>query len=346
MGDSTTPEPQAALDGVAAASLWHAAADGLLLVDRTGVIIATNASLDELFGYGAGDLIGRPVEVLVPAEFRIGHADLREAFQTSPKTRPMAASRLLHALRSDGSTFAVNVSLGHLKVPGGPATMAAVRDLSARVEAEREQAEAERRQTLAEDHERIASDLHDTVIQRLFALGLDLQSLAARVEDPTAERRVSAAVDTIDDIINDIRSTIFGLRPAEEPAGLRQRLSAIVFQTEAALGFAPEVRFSGPIDELTHTELAETVEPVVREALTNAARHAQASRVTLAVTYDSEGIHVEVVDNGRGIAEGGPRSGLANLADRATSHGGKFAVEAIPAGGTRLAWWAPTAAPE
>ncbi|MEM9135066.1 MAG: PAS domain S-box protein [Actinomycetota bacterium] len=341
MVDSTTPDALAALDGVGATSLWHAAADGLVLVDDDGVIVATNASLDELFGFEGGELIGRPIELLVPAEFRTGHTEQREGFQDSPEARPMAASRLLHALRADGSTFAVNVSLGRLELSGGSVTMAAVRDLSARVEAEREQAEAERRQTLAEDRERIASDLHDTVIQRLFALGLDLQALSGRAGDETVARRVSGAVDTIDDIISDIRGTIFGLRSSDEPAGLRQRLSAIVSQTESALGFAPEVSFSGPIDDLTHSELAETVEPVVREALTNAARHARASRVTLAVTYDADGIHIEVVDNGRGIGEDVARSGRANLADRATAHGGRFAVEALPAGGTRLAWWVP-----
>ncbi len=344
VGDSTTPEPLAALDGLAGGLLWQAAADGLVLVDGAGAILATNPALDELFGYASGHLVGRPIELLVPAEVRSGHTELRQGYESAPSTRPMAASRLLHALRADGSTFPANVSLGHLDLPTGPVTMAAVRDLSDRVKAEQKQAEADRRRAMAEDHERIASDLHDTVIQRLFALGLDLQSLTPRLEDDISGRRVSAAVDIIDDIISDIRGTIFGLRSPEEATGLRQRLSAVIEETENALGFAPEVRFSGPIDDLTHSELGDAVEPVVREALSNVARHAEASRVTVAVTYDLEGLHVEVVDNGGGIPEGGVRSGLANLADRATTRGGRFAVEAIPAGGTRLAWSVPASA--
>lgn len=330
------------ITGVPADVLWAASADGMLLADADGVIRATNPALDALLGYPPGDLIGRNVDELVPHELRDEHAALRLGYEDRPSTRPMAASRMLHALRADGTTLPVNVSLARLPTETGQMTMAAVRDLQDRVDAERRQADSDRRRSLAEDHDRIASDLHDTVIQRLFALGLDLQGLSSALDDTTAARRVSGAVDTIDQIIADIRGTIFGLRqPADAGGGLRQRIMTVVAQMEAGLGFSPELRLSGAIDDLSQPAAEANVEPVIREALSNVARHAGADRATVAVTVEGGELRIEVIDNGRGIPPDAARSGLVNLADRALALDGQFAVGSGATGGTRLIWSVP-----
>ncbi|MEL7155577.1 MAG: PAS domain S-box protein [Actinomycetota bacterium] len=348
MVDTATPDGDipSPITGVPAEVLWAASADGMVLVDAEGVIRATNAALDDLLGHPPGALVGRCIDELVPLDRRPGHAELRQDYEADPATRPMAASRLLHALRADGTSIPVNVSLARLPTGSGEMTMAAVRDLRDRVAAERREAEAERRRSLAEDHDRIASDLHDTVIQRLFALGLDLQGMGASMEDATSAPRVAAAVDTIDEIIDDIRSTIFGLRRRpEEPIGLRQRIMAVVEQMERSLGFAPELRLRGELDAVADTEAAASLEPVIREALSNVARHAGADQASVVVALLEGELRIEVIDNGRGMPPNATRSGLVNLAERALALEGRFAVGAGDGGGTRLVWSVPLVEP-
>ncbi len=347
MNDTGTPEPGAqapVLSEATAGLLWTASSDGLLLVGADGTIAATNAALDHLLGYDRGALVGRSIEDLVPPELRSGHAALRRGFEEAPAARPMAASRLLEALRADGTRLPVNVSLGRLPTDQGELSLAAVRDLTDRVLAEAQAAEADRRRFLAEDHDRIASDLHDTVIQRLFALGLGLQSLMSSVTDPEVELRLASTVDTVDEIIAEIRDTIFGLRHSRTVTGvgLRQVVLGVVTDAEAALGFAPDVRFSGPVDGIEGPELLAQIVPVVREALSNVARHAGASTAMVSVAVRGERLEVVVEDDGRGLPEGAARrSGLANLADRALSLDGELELGVRPEGGTRLRWAVP-----
>jgi signal transduction histidine kinase len=191
-----------------------------------------------------------------------------------------------------------------------------------------------------EDRDRIARDLHDHVIQRVFAAGLALQSVLPRMTDPQAPSKVQAVVRQLDDMVRDIRTTIFDLHTTAVDPGesLRRRLLDIV--TETAAGLEPSVRMSGAVDSLVTGQLAADVEAVVREGVSNAARHSGGRHVT--VTLDvTDQIVVEVVDDGRGIDRRGARSGLRNLEDRAHRHGGEALIEPLPDGGTRLRWSAP-----
>ena len=193
-----------------------------------------------------------------------------------------------------------------------------------------------------EDRDRIARDLHDLVIQRVFAAGLALQSLLPRVTDADARRRVQGVVRQLDDTVRDIRTTIFDLHTTdagEHADSLRRRVLDIVTETAGDV-LQPTVRMSGAVDSLVTGELAADVEAVVREGVSNAARHSGAPHVT--VTLDVSGdVVVEVLDDGRGIDERAARSGLRNLEDRARRHGGQSRVEALQDGGTRLRWSAP-----
>ena len=193
-----------------------------------------------------------------------------------------------------------------------------------------------------EDRDRIARDLHDLVIQRVFAAGLALQSVLPRMSDADVRRRVQGVVAQLDDTVRDIRTTIFDLHTtdsAAHPDSLRRRVLDVVTET-AGDGMQPTVRMSGAVDSLVTGELAADVEAVVREAVSNAARHSGGRRVTVTLDVGTE-VVLEVVDDGRGIEERAARSGLRNVEQRARRHGGDATVEPLPDGGTRLRWSAP-----
>ncbi|MER5352155.1 GAF domain-containing protein [Kitasatospora sp. NPDC002551] len=196
---------------------------------------------------------------------------------------------------------------------------------------------------MLEDRDRIARDLHDLAIQRLFATGMTLQSAARLIDHPGASDRVLRAVGDLDETIKIIRSTIFGLRAREEAVGhgLRARAVKVVEQAQAVLGFAPRLSMEGLLDTDVPAEVAGHVLAVLGEALSNAARHAAASRVEVALRAAGGQVVLTVADDGVGVPEQGRRSGLRNLAERAGSLGGAFALERPAEGGTRLVWSAP-----
>jgi len=196
-----------------------------------------------------------------------------------------------------------------------------------------------------EDRDRIARDLHDLVIQRLFATGMQLQgalrseNLPAKVQD-----RISRAIDDLDETVREIRQTIFALHePVETDSDrLRSRVMRECAQSGALLGFSPAVRFVGAVDSSASTAHTDQLVAVVREALTNAAKHAQADRVEVLVSVEGTRLTLVVTDDGVGVSGTGRRSGLANLSARADQLGGSFVVERVSeAGGTRLTWQVP-----
>ncbi|SNS11070.1 Histidine kinase-, DNA gyrase B-, and HSP90-like ATPase [Geodermatophilus saharensis] len=191
-----------------------------------------------------------------------------------------------------------------------------------------------------EDRDRIARDLHDHVIQRVFAAGLGLQSVLPRVGDPQAQRRIRDVVAQLDETVRDIRTSIFDLHTTDssDDGGLRRRVLDTVAGTAGDL--ESTVRTSGAVDSLVTGDLATDVVAVAREAVSNAARHSGARHVTVTLDVGDE-VVLEVVDDGRGIDARAARSGLRNLAERARRRGGDLEVGALPDGGTRLRWWAP-----
>ncbi|MBW5486215.1 sensor histidine kinase [Streptomyces bambusae] len=216
-------------------------------------------------------------------------------------------------------------------------------------------AEAQRdRERLAvfEDRDRIARDLHDLVIQRLFATGMMLESAQRRSVVPEVVDGVGKAVDELDVTIQEIRTAIFALQqgPAEAPSGLRTRVLREINMAAVPLGFKPAHRFVGPVDTLVGELVGKNLIAALREALSNAFRHADASRIevvldaTVTLAGGRPGVRLEVADDGVGIAEGGRRSGLRNLRRRAESLGGSsFFGPGLGegGGGTTLVWQAP-----
>ena len=198
------------------------------------------------------------------------------------------------------------------------------------------------RLALFEDRDRIARDLHDLVIQRLFATGMSLQGSSGLIADPEAANRVRQAVDALDETIRDIRSAIFTLqsRPQARPAGTRTRVLGIAAEMTESLGFAPSVRMEERPDALVPAPTAEHMLAVLREALSNKARHAGATRVSVAVRVGPD-LTLTVRDDGSGMQGSGRHSGLGNLADRAGELGGTLNVGPAEGGGTELEWRVP-----
>ncbi|MFD3649434.1 GAF domain-containing protein [Streptomyces cyaneofuscatus] len=196
---------------------------------------------------------------------------------------------------------------------------------------------------LLEDRDRIARDLHDLAIQRLFATGMTLQSTARLIEHTGAAERVARAVDDLDETIKIIRSTIFGLRARDDgPASsLRARASRTVGDAVTSLGFPPRLSMEGLLDTDVPLDVAEHVVAALGELLSNAARHAHASRVEVSLKATADEVRLTVSDNGTGIPEQSRRSGLDNLAERARQAGGALELSTPDGGGSRLVWRAP-----
>lgn len=193
----------------------------------------------------------------------------------------------------------------------------------------------------AEDHDRIAGDLHDHVIQELFALGMKLQGQANRSDPATAER-VNGYADTLDEVIRKIRTSIFGLQqhPRQPPAGLQARIMEIIEEHAPQLGFTASVTFTGSPDPEPDETLAHDILAVTREALSNCARHAHATAVTIALARQDGLITLDITDNGRGLGAPTRSSGLASMRRRAENNGGTLQSARPPDGGTRLTWTA------
>jgi signal transduction histidine kinase len=204
-------------------------------------------------------------------------------------------------------------------------------------------AQAERRRAAVYDErERIGHDMHDLVIQRLFATGLTLEAVSGRVGDPGARQRLHDAVDEIDAAIGDLRSSIFGLHARRDGmTSLIRQVEEICAAVSGVLGFAPDCQIDPAVDTVVSDELAPDLLAVVRETLTNVSRHAAASHVELRLSVDNDTVRLEVSDDGRGIASTGRRSGIANMRARAERLNGVMDVGRAPTGGTYVSWTVP-----
>jgi signal transduction histidine kinase len=198
-----------------------------------------------------------------------------------------------------------------------------------------------------EDRARIARDLHDHVIQQLFAAGMSLQASLPRVGDGAAGASIDRVVDIIDDAIRQIRASVFQLRPRTPLGGtsLRTAVLEVVAQAGATLGWDVPVDFVGAVESVSDDALVDDVVAVVRESLSNVARHAGARHADVSVTVSGPLLEVAVEDDGIGLGEAARRSGLANLRHRAESRSGTFEIGPNDDDrGTRVTWTVPFAA--
>ncbi|WP_162958244.1 GAF domain-containing sensor histidine kinase [Nocardia yunnanensis] len=228
------------------------------------------------------------------------------------------------------------------------AVIAAVKIINVRMY-DRVQRDTVRRQqdsakiAVMEDRDRIARDLHDSVIQRIYASGLALQGALRMGPVPEITERLERVVADLDDTIQDIRGTIFSLQSANNgQAGLRSAISDLVTTAARHLGFAPALRQNGPIDTLVPPETGRQALAVLRESLSNTVRHADATRIDVTVTAGRGELRIAVADNGIGVGDAPPRGGLRNIAERATELDGVVEIGlGLDGRGTTVVWRVP-----
>lgn len=248
-------------------------------------------------------------------------------------------------LRSDGETLGViAVARNAGQSPFDGALLDLVRDFADHAAVALTMAAARDRTqllTVLADRERIARDMHDQVIQRIFAVGLDLQGVAGRVHNPAVAERITRCIDDLQAAIDEMRLTIFNLaHPLDKREALSQRLQDAIARLTESQPIATTTRMSGPVN-LVAGDLADDAEAVVVEALSNAVRHSGATAITITVTVGDD-LTVEIRDDGCGIPEGNLReSGLANMTQRARQHGGDCVISTPAGGGTQVRWLAP-----
>jgi signal transduction histidine kinase len=295
---------------------------GLLILDPTPIRLA--------------DLSEHPDS----AGFPPGHPPMRSFLGVPVKIRDRVFGNLYLTEKQGASEF----SDGDKELITALASAAGIAVENARLHARVQ------RLTVAADRERIARDLHDTVIQRLFAVGLVLQSSLPLVDNAELGQRMETAIADLDDTIRQVRTTIFSLEPpSTAQRGVRARVLEICADAGRSLGFEPEVRFVGPIDRRVSGEMATELIATLREALANVARHARAHQAEVELSVGDD-LRLRVLDDGVGAhgvgAHGtGPPGGkgLRNMADRAASFGGSFELRVRPGGGTELSWRVPLA---
>jgi two-component system, NarL family, sensor histidine kinase DevS len=310
--------------------------------------------------HAAGEGAGKALGLVLPAAESLsgqvlasGNAVVVEDFRNDRRVNPLAREHMplgwaiLLPLGAPGNVrgvLTVGRDPGSLPFPQQAiemvTTFAAQAGIALELAQHRHDSE---RLAVLQDRDRIARDLHDLVIQRLYATGMSLQGTAPLITRPDVADRIGSAVDALDETIREIRSTIFSLQSHGDAKqhGLRAKILEVVEEMTVPLGFAPSLRLVGPLDEELPREVGEHLLSALREALSNAARHAGASRVDVTVDGDGDELVLRVRDNGKGLRGSTRRSGLANLAERASELGGVLRVGPAEGGGTDLEWRAP-----
>ena len=307
--------------------------------ETTELVIAATAGIDEPM-----DVHAIPVEGTVIGEAFVQRLPGRFASLTLiPGDATVTGPALVLPLRATDAVAGVLVAL---RPAGAPPFSSDQLDMMSafadQVALAWQLASAQRQMrelSILTDRDRIARDLHDHVIQRLFAVGLALQGTIPRARSPEVQQRLTGCVDDLQDVIQEIRTAIFDLHGASSGVTrLRQRLDEAVAQF-ATSEVRTTVQYVGPLSVVEAT-LADHAEAVVREAVSNAVRHADATSLAVTVTV-ADDLCIEVVDDGCGIPDDVTGSGLTNLHQRAADASGTFTVEALPGRGTKLRWCAP-----
>ncbi|MBD3783993.1 MAG: PAS domain S-box protein [Micrococcales bacterium] len=460
--------PAAAVPDLATAEEWCREAverfpDGMLLVED-GVVIHVNATLETMSGWNRTDLVGHPLETLVPEAVRVRHTGLRRGYARAPRSRAMGEGLHLSLQRADGVLVPVEIALAPLVVAGRRMTIATVRDVTTRraeedqrarlalildlvpdsvvvvhhatgrieavnraattllgypteelrgmstteltppddvdrgpvlctdghdlhpqrlltragevVDCEvhasrlpgaegevlvnvvrdvrsrlalerrlRESEQAQQRLALLEERQRIARELHDTVIQDVIGVGMELSAEVDRATDHERQQRDLDRITRLEEVTRNLRRAIFELRGSARRGSAVREVTDLVAEASRVLGHVPSVTFAGALDGLP-PELVDDVLAALREALSNTARHAGAARTEVSLTVTEDGVTLVVDDDGVGPAGvEHPGDGLGNLEERARRHGGTVEVGPSPQDGTRVRWACPLPAP-
>lgn len=320
-------------------AVFEAAPDGIVIVDEEGLIRDLNPRLLTMFGYSREELMGRPVEVLVPETVRDAHVVHRTRYMEAPRSRPMGIGMELAGRRKDGSELPVEISLSPLPGDGDHlSVVAVVRDVSLRKRLREFGAGAMR--AAEEERQKIARELHDDMAQRLSAL-LVLLRLVSRSQDVGKRtERLEEMRSQLMEVAEEVRRIARGLRPPVlADAGVVPALQAIVRDLRGSAGLDVTLE-TAAVDHLLTEDEKLVVYRVVQEALTNVVRHARASRVTVRLGRENDRVLAEVIDDGVGFEPDAPGPegglGLIGMQERAATVEGWLRLESRPGRGTTV----------
>lgn len=334
--EPTTEAAASALSQEEYRAVFRSSPDGILLCDADGRMREVNPRLGRMFGYERSELVGEPVELLVPEARRREHRVHREDYVANPRTRPMGLDLELKGRRKDGSIFPVEISLSPLAGESGLLIIATVRDVSARRRLQEFGAGALR--AAEDERRRIARELHDDTAQRLSGLLIRLR-LAAEGSSEERRRALRELREEIVEIAEGIRRIARGLRPpALEDAGLAAAIRSHVRRLRETSDVSIQVD-ADRVEPLLDQDRKLALYRIVQEALSNVVRHADASRARVEIEVDDAGLAAAIEDDGRGFdprsADEGVRGlGLIGMRERARNAGGSLDVESEIDGGT------------
>ena len=319
--------------------IFRAAPDGILVVDASGRVIASNPAARRLFGYEGKDLAGCDVESLVPGRFRAEHAAQRELYAAEPRARPMGIGLELLALRADGSEIPVEISLSPLVSPEGLRVICTVRDVTEQ-KRYREFGRAALR-AAEEERKRLALELHDDMAQRLAALLLRVRLASETQIRERREALLAGLREALVDTAAALHRIARGLRPpALAEAGLEAAIRSDVRSRLADTDLDVELDLD-PVGELLDEDQKLVLYRVLQEAISNVVRHADASRLVIRLRQNGERILAEADDDGRGFVVEevdvlAGRLGILGMRERAASVGARVEIQSELGEGTRV----------
>lgn len=326
-------------------AVFESAPDGIMVVDRGGLVQDLNPAVEVLFGYAREEILGEPIEMLLPESFRKAHLAHRDRYQRNPHARPMGAGMELRARKKDGIEIPVEISLSPWEHDGHRCVICTVRDITERKRM-RDFSEGALR-SVEEERQRIARELHDDTAQRLATLMLRVRLITLEADEGRRRQGLDELREQILQAAEGVKRIARGLRPPElEEVGLRSALQAHLRGLREGADFQVEVDME-PVEDLLDLESKLCLYRIIQESLSNALRHSGAGGARVTVRAEDGTVVALVEDQGRGFSSArasldGGGLGLVGMQERAIMLGGRVLVDSTPGEGTRVRIELPT----
>ena len=317
-------------------ALVETSPQAIIIHDSKGKIAIVNSEAEHIFGYRRQELIGQPVEILMPARFRGKHVEERQAYMRKPIIRPMGAVSELYAQRKDGSEFPVEISLSPVETAQGILVSSTIVDITERKRHE----EQTRWSTILEERARMARDVHDTLAQGFTGIILNLEAAEESCADlpKEARDRIARARDVARSSLEEARRSVLALSsPLPVDGDLIGAIRVLVDHCRLTTKTQVEFSTQGTVVHLARP-VAEDLLRIVQQAVDNALKHARANSVHIEITFKKKEVCLQIKDDGKGFDVRKTRRGvgLASMRERAQQIGGKFTLTSKPGKGTRV----------